>query len=189
MGIAQKNPHQATTYDPLSSNNHFLHSSSIPTAYDFCSNTNSYNTSQDRAFSRVYNREPIIPTFTTLISSNSSGFMSPFDGTYNQLNQDSKNNSCSSSDGSQITKEMEPDYRLFHGDYQSTYFTNGVNENNQKFLLSGYSSSSSEAAVANGCLSGNPLDYSIEEIKQLMSCNNLNFFVDEIKTEDKLLDY
>ncbi|KAI3447557.1 hypothetical protein Pfo_004222 [Paulownia fortunei] len=212
----QKRPHQATIY-PLPSNNSFLQNSSMaspysplhsqmPSSYE-CGNSNCYTT-QVRAF-----YEPISPSFTTLISSNSGapdGFVGPVHGNYNQVNRDSKSNlqifrgeaRCSSSDGSCTTnqichvKEVEPDYRFSRGDQSlcfQSYFSNGVDEN-QKFLFSttdGYSSSA--AAAANGCFSENPLDYSIEEIKQLIStnnmCNNLNFFVDEIKTEEKVLDH
>ncbi|KAL3825867.1 hypothetical protein ACJIZ3_021896 [Penstemon smallii] len=60
----------------------------------------------------------------------------------------------------------------------------------------GSSCTTNRAATNDNCLiSENPLDYnSIEEIKQLISTNNissnnLNFFVDEIKTEDTLLYY
>ncbi|KAK4478670.1 hypothetical protein RD792_014161 [Penstemon davidsonii] len=60
----------------------------------------------------------------------------------------------------------------------------------------GSSCTTNQAATNGNCLiSENPLDYnSIEEIKQLISTNNissnnLNFFVDEIKTEDTLLYY
>ncbi|KAL0426429.1 UNVERIFIED_CONTAM: Transcription factor [Sesamum latifolium] len=117
--------------------------------------------------------------------------------------------SCSSSDGScttnhQITTHgrskdrVEHDYMFPSGD-QNLCFSNGIDED-QKFFITtstdhhGYSSASAASAAAAGgggneCFGGNPLDYSIEEIKQLISTNNmcsdnLNFFMDEIQTEE-----
>ncbi|KAK4481101.1 hypothetical protein RD792_011972 [Penstemon davidsonii] len=112
-------------------------------------------------------------SFTSLISSNPC--VGPMHGDYNQVRDSNNSNlimfgseaSCSSSDG-------------------SNYFSNGVDENQKMLIING--------SDANGCFSENPLDYSIEEIKQLISTNNvssnnLSFFVDEIKTEEKLMYY
>ncbi|XP_031118263.1 transcription factor RAX2-like [Ipomoea triloba] len=88
--------------------------------------------------------------------------------------------SCSSSDGSwsnnnQISQDKEYGYGESLGLQSFGY--NGVGENQQ--------------AVNNG---GNPLDYSsLEEIKQLISTNNVSqqnsFFVEENKYEEKVMMY
>ncbi|KAA8518714.1 hypothetical protein F0562_016512 [Nyssa sinensis] len=109
--------------------------------------------------------------------------------------------SCSSSDGScnnQITRGKDIDqYDHQHGvsngeqiGLQSFYF-NGVDES-QKFMLSNVDNLNEYAEKPNGILYGEAplIDYGLEEIKQLISthsCNNFNFFVDEIKTEEKVL--
>ncbi|KAK4432471.1 Transcription factor [Sesamum alatum] len=187
----QKSPHQPTIYPSRPDNSLLHHNSSITSPY-------SYGIRAD--FSRGF--QPMIsPTFTTLISSNSGGFVGPGHGDYDDqmmINRDhsSKSNllifggeaSCSSSDGSCTTNHQI-------STTQNLCFSNGVDED-QKFLITttdpdhGYSSSS--AAVGNQCFGGNPLDYSsIEEIKQLISTNNmcnnnLNFFMDDdqIRTEE-----
>ncbi|KAL3623351.1 hypothetical protein CASFOL_032167 [Castilleja foliolosa] len=159
----QLRPHQATMY-PTPPNNSFHPSISSPYEYDI---TNSVP---------IKNYQPISPNFTTLISSNSigpDGFMGPARGNYGH-------------DYEVVNKDDEENLLVFGGDHH---------DENQKFLFStnyGYSltSSSSSTAKANGCsLSENPLDYSFEEIKKIIStnnmCNDLNFFVDEaIKTEE-----
>ncbi|KAL2229383.1 UNVERIFIED_CONTAM: Transcription factor RAX2 [Sesamum indicum] len=200
-----KSPHQPTIY-PSPPHNSLLHNSSIITS--------PVRANCSRGF------QPILsPTFTTLISSNSGAhdgfFVGPLHGDYDQIiNRDSKSSnllifggeaSCSSSDGScttnhQITTHgrskdqvLDHDYMFPSGD-QNLCFSNGVDEDDQKFLTTtsidhGYSSSAAAAAAGNECFGGNPLDYSIEEIKQLISTNNmcsnnLNFFMDEIQTEE-----
>ncbi|KAK6126228.1 hypothetical protein DH2020_040026 [Rehmannia glutinosa] len=108
--------------------------------------------------------EPIIsPNFTTPISNNYNNFLTFGGGEA----------SCStSSDG-------------------SNYFGNNGVDENQKFVFG----TSNYGYSPNGttCFSDdqNPVDCSIEEIKKLIStnnmCNNLNyFFVDEIKTEEEV---
>ncbi|KAL0344662.1 UNVERIFIED_CONTAM: Transcription factor [Sesamum radiatum] len=202
----QKSPHQSTMY-PSPPDNSLLHNSSIITSP--CGNTSYFTNTPVRAnCSRGFHQPILSPTFTTLISSY-SGVHDGFD--YDQIiNRDSKSSnllifggeaSCSSSDGScttnhQITThgrskdQVDHDYMFPRGD-QSLCFSNGVDEDDQKFLITtstdhGYSSA---AAAGNECFGGNPLDYSIEEIKQLISTNNmcsnnLNFFMDEIQTEE-----
>nr|AGZ16400.1 MYB7 [Scutellaria baicalensis] len=77
-----------------------------------------------------------------------------------------------------------------HGKKMEGYYSNGVDHvENHKFLIS--ESHGGEGENGN-FISENLLDnYSMEDIKQLIStnhiCNNLNFFVDEIKTEDNTL--
>ncbi|GFP90774.1 transcription factor rax3 [Phtheirospermum japonicum] len=166
----QKRPHQATMYPPPPNNSFQLQDPSIPYSqipspyqYDYA---NCYNSTPIKVY------QPISPNFTTLISSNSvgpDGFVGPARGSYVH-------------DHEVASKDDRSNLLVFGGDP----------DENQKFLFStnnnNYGYSSSTAAV-NGCsLSEDPLDYSIEEIKQLIStnnmCNNLNFFVDEtIKTE------
>ncbi|KAL8504442.1 hypothetical protein ACS0TY_015856 [Phlomoides rotata] len=91
--------------------------------------------------------------------------------------------SCSSSDGSN---------QISTADHNLWYFSNGVDENQR--LSDGYSSSSS-AAVNYGCFGDTtPHDYysSIQEIKELISSsnsNNFSFIMDDIKTEENVVDY
>ncbi|KAL0336916.1 UNVERIFIED_CONTAM: Transcription factor [Sesamum calycinum] len=211
-------PLQPTVYPSLSDNS-LLHNSSLM-ASSPCGNTSYFTNTPVRAnyCSRGFHQPILSPTFTTLISSNSGahdGFVGPVLGDYDQIiNRDGKSSnllifggeaSCSSSDGScttnhQITThgrskdQVDHDY-MFPSCDQNLCFSNGVDEDDQKFLITtstdhGYSSSLSAAAAAgNECFGGNPLDYSIEEIKQLISTNNmcsnnLNYFMDEIQTEE-----
>ncbi|CAA2969276.1 transcription factor RAX2 [Olea europaea subsp. europaea] len=101
---------------------------------------------------------------------------------YNNLLIFGNEASCSSSDGSGIDEDLG----------LLNYFGSGVDEN-QKFTLPANGYADDQNKVTNGCFTENPLDYSIEEIKQLIStnniCNNLNYFVDEIKTEEQVLYY
>ncbi|KAL7092110.1 hypothetical protein ACP275_12G145500 [Erythranthe tilingii] len=146
----------------------------------------------------VYNRNDAV------FASNADGLVGHVQGNYylNYNQNISGGPSCSSSDGSCITNNqiscrngkglVEPDYNRF---LQSLLSNNGVLSDDNKFMIS------SSNYINDGCFVGgdqNPVDHSIEEIKQLISStntnisssNSLNFFVDEIKTEDKLLfDY
>lgn len=83
--------------------------------------------------------------------------------------------SCSSSDGSSNNGNVLYDQNM--GGLQS-YSYKGVDGNPQK---------------AEGYYGETSLDYSLEEIMQLISttnhCNNFNFFVDEVKAEEKVMYY
>ncbi|XP_057779215.1 transcription factor RAX2 [Salvia miltiorrhiza] len=139
--------------------------SQIPSPYDHqYVNTNSF-----RAFSAGVDPPSLI----------SSGFMH---GNYNNqvIFGGGGEASCSSSDGSCSTNNQIGENLGFH---HQSYL--GNHDETQKFFITeanGYDHSKG------GIFShGNPLDYSMEDIKQLISTNhistNLNFFVDEIKTE------
>ncbi|XAR69648.1 hypothetical protein NMG60_11001330 [Bertholletia excelsa] len=99
--------------------------------------------------------------------------------------------SCSSSDGSYGREQnTDHDYGSSNGHdhvgFQS-FLYNGVDDQSHRFMLS-----SGGEAYHHGMYGGeNPVDYtSLEEIKQLISTNgcnnNMGFFVDEIKTEEKV---
>lgn len=101
--------------------------------------------------------------------------------------------SCSSSDGScnnnQIShgKELEYDYGQMG---MQNCFYNRV-EGNQKFMIS---TGCEQKPIISGCSWGEaPLDYGLEEIKQLISSTNIsncnNFLFDENKTEEKIMYY
>ncbi|KAI3472285.1 hypothetical protein Pfo_029800 [Paulownia fortunei] len=202
-----QNSSMPSPYSPLHSQTPSVYESGNPSSY----------TTLFRAFSRGY--EPISPSFTTaLLSSNFSapsvpqvqdGCVGPMHGNYNQV-KDGNNNllifggeaSCSSSDGSCTTNQISHGKKVEHDHgFSSTgeklgsesYFSNGFDDDNQKFLITTTDGYGADEKGAKGCFSENPLDYSIEDIKQLIStnniCNNLNFFVDEIKTEEKSLYY
>ncbi|KAL7133468.1 hypothetical protein ABFS83_12G143200 [Erythranthe nasuta] len=140
-----------------------------------------------------------------VFASNADGLVGQVQGNYylnyNQISGGGP--SCSSSDGSCVTnnqiscrngKELvEPDYNRF---LQSLLLSNnGVHSDDNKFMISGSSNYINDGGFVGD---QSPVDHSIEEIKQLISStntnisstNSLNFFGDEIKTEDKLLfDY
>ncbi|KAK9279031.1 hypothetical protein L1049_012706 [Liquidambar formosana] len=111
---------------------------------------------------------------------------------------------CSSSDGSGTTqisygREIKQELDMnFH-----SYISNGFEEN-QKFML-GYSSNNGAENVnngwtdekTNGCFGAGdppPLEYDVEEVKQLISSTNNatgcdSFFNDENKTQEKVMYY
>jgi hypothetical protein len=102
------------------------------------------------------------------------------DHLHHQQQQQQQQASCSSSDGSSnnSTTTFAYDQSLQGGlqNYNSSY--KGVDGNSEK---------------VNGFYGDSSLDCSLEEIKQLISTNhcsnNLNFFVDAIKTEEKVMYY
>lgn len=206
---------------PLPYNTSLLQSSSMASPYsplDSQISSSAYECGNNTSF-MAFSRGFELPT-TALISSSFSSpsvlqvqdvSMVPMHGNYNQV-KDGNNSllifgaeaSCSSSDGSCTTNQVSHGKKMDHDHgFSSTgenlgfqnYFSNGVDDENQKFLITtadhGYAA---DEKRGNGCFSENPLDYSMEDIKQLIStnhiCNNLNhFFVDEIKTEEKTLYY
>ncbi|KAI4349106.1 hypothetical protein L6164_009743 [Bauhinia variegata] len=108
--------------------------------------------------------------------------------------------SCSSSDGScsnQINhvKETEQSNGTFVeqvGVHHYLYSTGGVEEETQKFMLTSAGSVSGWTEKQNGLWAENPLDYGLEEIKQLISTNNCNsksFLFDENKAEGRVVHY
>ncbi|KAJ7972351.1 MYB transcription factor [Quillaja saponaria] len=105
--------------------------------------------------------------------------------------------SCSSSDGScnnQIRLGKVADYECGRGTEieemgMQNYIYNGAEET-QKLILSNGGSLSGWTEKQNGLWGDNPLDYGLEEIKQLISttsCNN--FLFDENKTGERALYY
>lgn len=199
MGIS---PHHSTTFSSL------LHhqtstSSSSPPSYRGSNNTSSptYYTHQARSFSTSSNLEPHIPFSPSLLSSTNTTTIAAlqlqvgqesFVGQPIMQHYQAKDNilmfggttteaSCSSSDGSYGTGYGEVQLGL------QNYFYNGVEENNQKIMVSD-----------NGLVLDHDqatLDYGLEEIKQLISsstttsgcCNN--FLFDENKTQEKVMMY
>ncbi|XP_027177095.1 transcription factor RAX2 [Coffea eugenioides] len=94
--------------------------------------------------------------------------------------------SCSSSDGSS-TNQNSYGKEVEH-DLQNYLCSTGVDHENQKIMIN--SDVTIEYADDQKPCSENPLDYSLEEIKQLISTNLCNnFFVDENKTDEKVAYY
>lgn len=148
-----------------------------------------YDQSLIRAFS------PTTGTPTSLIPS------PPMHGiSFNQLFCGGEPSCTSSSDGSGSTSKNIGENLGFH---QSYFSCGGVDDHdsNRFFITSTDASTSTannngyEHKGQNGNCFGhqNPLDYSMEDIKQLITSNhiatNLNFFVDDIKTEEGTLFY
>lgn len=116
--------------------------------------------------------------------------------------------SSSSSDGSgsnQIKHGKEPEYdhygrtsvgaRVEHMGLQN-YIYNGLDDKDQKFMISSGSGGggpewSTDEQKPNGMWGEAPLDFGLEEFKQLISSNlyNNNFSFDENKTEDRAMYY
>ncbi|CDP06779.1 unnamed protein product [Coffea canephora] len=94
--------------------------------------------------------------------------------------------SCSSSDGSS-TNQNSYGKEVEH-DLQNYLCSTGVDHEDQKIIFN--SDVTIEYADDQKPYSENPLDYSLEEIKQLISTNLCNnFFVDENKTDEKVAYY
>ncbi|XP_073060179.1 uncharacterized protein [Primulina eburnea] len=173
---------------------------SLQTPFEFGNNT-AYptNISEDiRVFSAGADLDPISPTFPTTVASNPtthSVFQAQNHG-YVGLNYNNNTSnyimfggeaSCSSSDGSSNGENLN---------LQKYLYNNGFDEGDHKFLISNPAGFGADLEkTENGHFSENPLDYSIEEIKQLISSNsticsaNLNLFLDGIKTEEQVLYY
>ncbi|XP_022850193.1 transcription factor RAX2-like [Olea europaea var. sylvestris] len=198
-----KRPHHGAIY-PATANS-FLQNSSLQlqiSAYH-STNKNYYTTTPARVFTGGYESMSNIPSnlleyatsFTTCSSNSSTPTVfqvqegqgaGPAQNYQFKENYDSflifgNEASSSSSDGSGI----DEDFGLL------SYFGSGVNENQKlTFPANGYAD---DSKATNGCFPENPLDNSIEEIKQLISannvCNNLNYSGEEIKTEEQVLYY
>ncbi|XP_061345776.1 transcription factor RAX2-like [Gastrolobium bilobum] len=110
--------------------------------------------------------------------------------------------SCSSSDGScnnQISHVIEQDFKYGGegcGDATFVEQIGAVNclysgvDDTQKLMLSNAGSVSELTEKQNGLWGENPLDYGLEEIKQLISTNNCNnFLFDDKKTEEESVMY
>lgn len=111
----------------------------------------------------------------------------PMHGNYNPATIYGGEASCSSSDSTnQIGENLG---------FQSYLSNGGVDDESQKFLINGTGRNGYDEKGGNGNCFGheNPIEYSMEEIKQLISTNhistNLNFIVDEIKAEQGTLYY
>nr|AKA59783.1 MYB2/7 [Scutellaria indica] len=103
------------------------------------------------------------------------------DGNYDNLLVFGGETSCSTKNQTNHGKKME-----------SYYSNNGADVESHKFLITTSHDGGFEKGENGNFISENLLDnYSMEDIKQLIStnhiCSNLNFFVDEIKTEDNTL--
>ncbi|XP_075490659.1 uncharacterized protein LOC142529130 [Primulina tabacum] len=138
--------------------------------------------------------DPISPTFPTTVSSNPTthsvfqaqnhGYLSltQYDEAINCNNNTSNyimfggEASCTSSDVSSDGENLN---------LQKYLYNNGIDiEGDQKFLINNPGGFGADLE--------NPLDYSIEEIKQLISSNSIcsdDLFVDGIKTEEQVLYY
>ncbi|KAL6585404.1 hypothetical protein OROMI_002048 [Orobanche minor] len=169
----QNRPHQATMYstppnDSLiqESSLSSLINSHIPSPYEYDTST------PFRAFSRTY--EPISPDFI-----GPGGSVGPDRGNLITFGGD-RRDLCFES----------YDFRSVGGGGDHVNDRNFLSSARDHGSCSSSSSFSSSTAANDGCIffSENPLNYSIEEIKQLIStnhmCSSVDFFVDEIiKTE------
>ncbi|KAK7337102.1 hypothetical protein VNO77_17661 [Canavalia gladiata] len=105
--------------------------------------------------------------------------------------------SCSSSDGSCNNNQMSHVIESEFGDATFVEQIGGVNhlysevEDTQKLMFSNAGSVNEWTEKQNGLWEENPLDYGLEEIKQLISTNNSdnNFLFDDKKTEERVLYY
>ncbi|TKY62123.1 Transcription factor RAX3 [Spatholobus suberectus] len=101
--------------------------------------------------------------------------------------------SCSSSDGScnnQISHVIDPEFG--YGEGCANHLYSGMEDTTQKLMFSNAGGSvSGWTDKQNGLWEHNPLDYGVEEIKQLISTNNScnNFLFDEKKTEGRVMYY
>ncbi|CAI9783163.1 unnamed protein product [Fraxinus pennsylvanica] len=193
-------PHHGAVY-PTTAKSFLQNSSTQPQTSAYHSTNNYYTTAPARVFTGGYESMSNIPSnlpentisFNTCSANSSTPTVfqaqegqeagpaqnCQVNDDYNSFLIFGNEASSSSSDGSGIDEDLG----------LLSYFGSGVDEN-QKFTIpaNGYAD---DHKATNGCFTENPLDYSIEEIKQLVStnniCNNLNYFVDEIKTEEQVL--
>ncbi|CAK9176099.1 unnamed protein product [Ilex paraguariensis] len=203
----QKRTHRATNYPSVSlfqtSKSSSAYSSPSPalpstsSAYN-CSNYNDLNTPA-RSLTG-YEIMSIPSSLSISTSASNSTVLQAQDGfVKDSLLVFGAEASCSSSDGScnnliSQSKELEcHEFRVSNGELmglQSSLYS-GIDQN-QKFLSNVVGVNGFTDEKPNGVYGETPLDYSLEEIKQLIStniCNNLNFFVDENKEEEKFLYY
>ncbi|RDY10744.1 Transcription factor MYB36, partial [Mucuna pruriens] len=99
--------------------------------------------------------------------------------------------SCSSSDGScnnQISHVMEPEFGPASFVGANNLHSGVVEDATHKFMFSNDATVSGWTDKPNGLWEQNPLDYGLEEIKQLISTNNScnNFLFDDKKTEERV---
>ncbi|PQQ10047.1 transcription factor RAX2 [Prunus yedoensis var. nudiflora] len=180
-------------------------SSSSPSSYRGSNNSTAYY-AQTRSFSSALEPISFSPSLLSRSSTNAASVLhqvhqESFVGRAMQHNYQVKDNilmfggeaSCSSSDGScsnQISQCRDREY-----EYNYNFFNGG--EGHQKIMLpDGLNGWRSEKQNVNG--NGNgiwedqaPLDYGLEEIKQLISStSSCNYFLfDENKTEEKAMMY
>ncbi|KAL2250662.1 transcription factor RAX2 [Sesamum indicum] len=170
--------------------------SQFSSAYDQCSakTSNLMTNTPFRVFSRAYHhQDPISSDFNLHLQVQDGSCVGPISGGnyYDQVIKDGNSSnllvfggeaSCSSSDGScNTTTQITIGYPTPAADHG-------------RFLITTNNTCAADGRAGNGCFSENPLDYSIDDIKQLIStnniCNNINPFMEtahEIKTEDKEL--
>ncbi len=182
---SQRKPHQAATLSSL-----LQASSSTSTSSYKGSNNNNTN---------YYNSASASPSFTDLefaaapILQAQDSFVSPLQNYHvkdNLLMFGSEATSCSSSDGSSnnlISHSSGETYGEVQMGLQNYFNYNGNIDGNQRFMIS-------NGVNGNGLWASDsistPIDYGLEEIKQLIStssCNN--FLFDEHKTEEKPMYY
>ncbi|KAK4419248.1 Transcription factor [Sesamum alatum] len=165
----------------------------------------SIQTNPFRVFSRAYHHDDPMSSysdhFNLHLQAQDGSCVGPVSGNYDYdqlVIKDGNNYSnllvcggeascCSSSDGSPNTSQITA-----HG------YAAAAAADHERFLITTNTpaadrSYGADERAGNGCFSENPLDYSIEDIKQLISTNNMNMFVmdhtahHEIKTEEKEL--
>ncbi|KAK4396396.1 Transcription factor [Sesamum angolense] len=199
--LGKTTPHQQpkiTSSLPISSYSSLPDKSRVSSAYDQYSGKTSNQVTNNpfRVFSRAYHHQdhPISSDFNLHLQVQDGSCVGPISGNYyDQVIKDGNSSnllvfggeaSCSSSDGSCNTTTQ-----ITHG-----YPTPAAADDHGRFLITSNNTSAADGRAGNGCFSENPLDYSIEDIKQLISTNsicnmNMNLFMDtaEIKTEEKEL--
>ncbi|CAK9160786.1 unnamed protein product [Ilex paraguariensis] len=213
--LSQRRPHLAITHAPISvfqTSTPSLHSSpTLPsTSSEFKCTNNNYHITTARSFTG-YELAPIPSSHLNSTSSNSgaSAVLQVEDGYMGSMNdyqvKDSlpmfggDQGSCSSSDGSFSNlisqgREVEYEFGVSNGGGHmglQGYIYNGVEEN-PKLLSNCGGVNGYVVEKASGLYGETPLDYSLEEINQLISSNisnNLNFFVDGNKAEEKIMYY
>lgn len=182
---SQRKPHQAATLSSL-----LQASSSTSTSSYKGSNNNNTN---------YYNSASASPSFTDLefaatpILQAQDSFVSPLQNYHvkdNLLMFGSEATSCSSSDGSSnnlISHSSGETYGEVQMGLQNYFNYNGNIDGNQRFMIS-------NGVNGNGLWASDsistPIDYGLEEIKQLISTSSCNSFLfDEHKTEEKPMYY
>ncbi|KAL7248055.1 hypothetical protein ACSBR2_002874 [Camellia fascicularis] len=210
IGIVPSSPnqrrphhHQPTTYPFISLLHHNSSSSPSPSPSPSSplSSSSSYKYHNTQTSSFIgYDFEPFsIPSSSTTNSTvlqAQEGYVSP------NLLFGGEAASCSSSDGSfnnnnQINhgREMESDYGGHMGLQSYYHLYNGVGENLKYMVSSGVGGGNANNGLFYGGESETPIDCSsVEEIKQLINTNtniynNMNFYVDNNKREEKVMYY
>ncbi|KAI4300322.1 hypothetical protein L6164_033713 [Bauhinia variegata] len=203
---AQRKPHQATLLSVLQ-NSSSSSSSSLSSPLSFSNSSNSYYTPHGSFTDSVSYSSSLLSgnssaSANSIFQTHQESFMGPMQNyqVKDGVLMFGSEASCSSSDGSsnnQINrvKEAEHGNGTFVqqiGVHDYLYSTSGVEEGTQKLMVSSAGSISGWTERQSGLWAENPLDYGLEEIKQLISTNNCNansFLFDENKTEERVVYY